>query len=76
MDTQILMKDMKVIPKELFRRADGEIYDEAAEQDTQDNKEVKQLLTETMLEDMKVIPKELFRHADGEGCGKASEEGQ
>jgi len=33
MDMQILMKDMKVIPKELFRRADGEIYDEAAEQD-------------------------------------------
>ena len=37
---------------------------------TQDNKDVKQLLTETMLEDMKVIPKELFRHADGKDCGK------
>ena len=35
---------------------------------TQDNKEVKQLLTEIMLEDMKVIPKELFRHAEGKGC--------
>ena len=43
---------------------------------TQDNKEVKQLLTETMLEDMKVIPKELFRHAEGKKHSKSSEQGQ
>jgi len=43
---------------------------------TQDNKEVKQLLTETMLEDMKVIPKELFRHAEGKKHSKSSEQDQ
>ena len=43
---------------------------------TQDNKEVKQLLTETMLEDMKVVPKELFRRADGEIYDEAAEQGQ
>ena len=43
---------------------------------TQDNKEVKQLLTEIMLEDMKVVPKELFRRADGEIYDEAAEQGQ